>query len=1117
MSSWNEIRSQARSWHAELAGEASELVAAAALLKKAAETTGVSVKLVASTNILLDGARATYAPAASPEPPKIYCANDLSPADENFCLAHEFGHHRLHDEVGGCNHDDIDEWTPTEPESSAVGETDAYSPKQRREAQANLFAREFLLPRDKLKAHYLSRNATAEEIARELEVPPELVLQQLADAILLPDDPPVRDPRQEPEPDSSQMKAIQAPPGPHQVRAGPGTGKTRTLVSRVAHLIEGGEAPGRILALTYSNDSAIDLASRIRASIGPKSAGVWTGTFHAFGLETLRLFWSEIGPNDAPELATRTDQLFLLEELMPELDLDHYFDLYEPLRGLKSILAAISRAKDEMCSPEMYATYAQSMHETDPEASAKALEVARVYRIYQDALVERGIVDFGDLILRPIELFDQRPDIADQVRSTYPNVLVDEYQDMNKASGAFLQILADPSRGPWVVGDVKQSIYRFRGASPINMSRFQELFRAPTPTDLEVNYRSGGRIVSLFEAFGRTLTIQNGPVAQELRPNRGESTGAVDFHVAATREAEYQGIAVTIQDYIAAEGSYKDHAVLARSHGTLVRLVAHLERAGIPSLYFGDFFERPEIRDLLSLLSVAADHDGLGLLRVGQWARYSIPVTDIVTVLHRASEGDHSLLAMLHAGIDPTGLSPDGIAGLGLLARDLAGVGFRTSPHLLLSNYLFNKHGVLEPGIIEDTVSAQQRRLAIYQLLQITFEHHPPKGDPKRSFLEHVRRLEILDEEKEFRRLPSAAAGIDAVRLMTVHASKGLEFPVVHVPALSPSFFPSGKRYDPCPPPNGLIENDPLLTPEMEEKSLFFVALSRARDVLSLSRSNRYGGWPRPNPSILLEPISHKLPNPPAPNWVLEGVMAPPFAALHCDTDEIQEMSVEAVERYADCPRKFYYQDVLKLRSRTERGPYLKFMSVVRSTVKWLQETPQVGWSGLQQQFAETWLKQGPADHPHGILYERTANLMLGLAQKELVGTKLQPTRQMLISGKSVVTNADNIKINGSQIMVQRLKASRLSKSEKMRTRDALIFSIVARENPGLSVNFEHVSLLTGDRAGGGKANHAIAETIEKNFEGIAQGRFDPITSDRSCPTCAYYFVCASDGVKLPT
>jgi len=155
-------------------------------------------------------------------------------------------------------------------------------------------------------------------------------------------------------------------------------------------------------------------------------------------------------------------------------------------------------------------------------------------------------------------------------------------------------------------------------------------------------------------------------------------------------------------------------------------------------------------------------------------------------------------------------------------------------------------------------------------------------------------------------------------------------------------------------------------------------------------------------------------------------------------------------------------------------------------------------------------------NHPQGGLYEKTAMQMLTLAQRELGAPSLLTSLGLVIAGKKVTASADNIQAGGSRIVVQRLKAGRLAKKEKMRVRDALIYSIVARENPGLSVGFEHVSLWTGERSGGGAVDHGIARDIENCFEGIAKGRFDPITSDRNCPTCPYYFICAADGVRLP-
>lgn len=195
-------------------------------------------------------------------------------------------------------------------------------------------------------------------------------------------------------------------------------------------------------------------------------------------------------------------------------------------------------------------------------------------------------------------------------------------------------------------------------------------------------------------------------------------------------------------------------------------------------------------------------------------------------------------------------LSAAGRAGLQRLAADLSGVDFKTSPHALMSTFLFGKPGaVYAAPVTGDDVAAQQRQLAVYQLLTLAFGHRPPGNrNPKRDFLEHIRRLEVLDEEKELRRLPAAASSIDAVQLMTVHAAKGLEFPHVYVPSVSPSWFPPNARPDLCPLPPGIAMDDALMTTDAEEESLMFVALSRAKDRLTVSRANRYGGSSRPNP-----------------------------------------------------------------------------------------------------------------------------------------------------------------------------------------------------------------------------------------------------------------------------
>lgn len=1113
MSAWSELRAQARAWHAEL-NPGPGLMRATDILEAASRTSGVRILLRPAGDVLLDHAEASY----DPDGGRILVSEALSPEDQAFHIAHEFGHHRLHHSKNDCQPNDFDPFAAAEPESSAIGESDAYSPKQRREAQANVFGRELLLPRDRLRATALAERPSAEDLATCLGLPVSLVQQQLADALLLPGDPAPEAAEETHSPDDSQRGAIEAAPGSLQVRAGPGTGKTRTLVGRAAWLIrEKGAEPSSILVLTYSNGSADDLARRLRAELGTDATAVWCGTFHAFGQELLRLYGERLGLSAAPKLVDRVDGLFLLEAEYDRLKLDHYFDLQEPLRGLKSVLDSISRAKDELCSPDRYWELAGAM--PAGEARDRALEAADVYKVYDAALRRRGWVDFGDLIMRSVELLSGHPEVAAEVRSTFRHVLVDEYQDMNMASAALLKLVADPNAGPWVVGDVRQSIYRFRGASPLNMSRFEKVFPGAARVDLKVNYRSGGRIVKLFDTYGRAMTAAPYASAEELEPNRGRDAGEVFYRIADTREAEAEGIARDILAHIRASGDFREHAVLARTHGVLSTIASHFERVGLPALYFGDFFERSEVRDLLSLLSITGERDGVGLLKVAQLPRYAVPVCDILEVFRFRHEAATSLLAALRRA-NEIKLSDEGKAGLGRLADDLADVSFMTRPHAVLTAYLFGRAGaVYAPPFAGTDVGAQQRRLAAYQLLTLAFGHRPPSGrDPKRAFLEHVRRLEVLDEEKELRRLPAGAAGVDAVRLMTVHAAKGLEYPTVYIPSVSPSYFPPNARADLCPLPPGLVDPDPLMSADAEEQSLMFVGLSRARDRLTVSRAKRYGGSSRPRASDLLKPIVPILApgGDPEPQWTDPGPAPRAFGAQSPAQPLGEMLSVTAIEDYLTCPRRYYYGEALGLSRRLADTPYLRFHDVIRTGVAWLRNSAGQGRAGFAAHLSETWLAKGPADHPAALHYRGVAERMLARAGAAMSGRPLSTERQIVIEGVTVTARADHIQAGDAGIVIQRLKAGRLARTgETPKARYALLQAMVAQDE-GKAATFTHISLVDGRERDGTLAADKLAKAKDEAstaLAGISAGRFDPKRNARACPTCPFFFICPADGL----
>ena len=452
MSHVTDVRLIAREHAARLRAATNGDTHAEAILSAAERETGVRRIPIAEGDSLLDGGDAVY----DPEPGLIWYNSDVPPALAAMYQAHEYAHLWLgHSGRSHCDTRDLDPESPDEPVPLGVHRVEGYGPKERRERDANLFARELLLPTDLLRRWFIDEKLGAVEIAERVGVPLGVVYHQLAYAVLV-GDLPRSDSGSPPQSvagdadgpaslhanslaaeflaslDSSQRDAASVEHGPVLVEAGPGTGKTRTLVGRVLQLLDRGVEPQAILALTFSNKATEEMRERV-ARVAPAAASlIWIGTFHAFGLELLRKYGSRIGLSTDPPVLDPVDAMFLLEQDLPALGLDHYQYLPEPTKNLKPILATISRAKDELATPADYdraaaAMGAAAVDDDTIEAAEKAAEVARVYRIYQEAIEQRGALDFGDLIARSVALLrDEEHDAGVAVREAYRHVLVDE-------------------------------------------------------------------------------------------------------------------------------------------------------------------------------------------------------------------------------------------------------------------------------------------------------------------------------------------------------------------------------------------------------------------------------------------------------------------------------------------------------------------------------------------------------------------------------------------------------------------------------------------------------------------------------------------------------------------
>ena len=983
MEGFDTVRMLARRKHEEASAHACGNKSATSLLDGVTAITGIHRQSVPDDDPILCGAEAILDTSV----PAIFFKQGVAPEQAVFYQAHEFGHHFLDSATGACSKSDIDVTMPEERIPLGIQLVEGYGPRERRESQANVFAREFLLPSSEARRLFSEERLVAAEIAKRLGLPIELVYQQLSQALLIPEfEIATGASYKVPALDTSQQAAAEAENGPHLIEAGPGTGKTRTLIARIEWLLNRGVDPSSILVLTFSNKAAEELRERVAVSSPDAAPAIWAGTFHAFGLEVLRKYGDRLGMDSDVRLADPSDALLLLEERLPSLPLKHYLSLYEPAFVLRDILNAISRAKDELIGPAEYREFGEKMlaaagNDADKcVAAEKVIEVAEVFATYETILREESVVDFADLIVWPVKLLQEHPEVGEALREQYKCILIDEYQDVNRASGVLLKVLAGDGNTLWVVGDARQSIYRFRGASPLNIRNFERDFPEAKRLSLDVNYRSQDSVVRIVEAFAVKMKASAGGLPAQWTAERGDQGSEIVMGVATDLEAEAAGIAEEIRKRRSQGIAYRDQAVLCRSHTNLARFAKRLEALEIPVLYLGDLFERPEVRDMLALISFTCEPERGGLLRIAAFPEYSIPLEDVRAVLaFAATENIYPLQAIARLGEIPD-LTEMGQQRLTLLESHLSFVQPRSLPAELIAEYLFTRSRYLDTILADDSVAGECKRIAIFQLLQFTIEHKPRSGNnPRRQLLQWIRRLETFGDERQLRQLPSAARGIDAVRLQTVHASKGLEFSAVYLPALGTTIFPARRQYNPCPPPEGMLNEDPKDSHAEEEECLFFVAMSRARDVLCFSRAERYSLARKTSPSPLLTSLAIYLPGAPngPPVWCDPVVVNEEEDTLvHLAVDQDLH-NAEDLDQYIKCPRMYLYQRILDLSGARDDSAYVQFHRAVYSVLRWMggmEAGTEVSSEEAKAKLDLAWDEIGPVDHAYATVYRDAAD-----------------------------------------------------------------------------------------------------------------------------------------------
>ncbi len=614
---------------------------------------------------------------------------------------------------------------------------------------------------------------------------------------------------------AAQREAVTAPDGPLLVVAGAGSGKTRVLTHRIAHLIrDRGAHPFSILAITFTNKAAREMRDRVGQLLGTRlSERMWVMTFHSACARILRREAQRLGYSSSFSIYDQADATRLVTQVMKDLDVD---DRKLPPRGVQAV---ISRAKDELIDFETYALRAERYREQ---------RIAEVYREYQSRLHRANAVDFDDLIMKVVELLQLFPEVRVHYQERFQHILVDEYQDTNRAQYHLVNLLAAGHRNLMVVGDSDQGVYSFRGATIQNILDFERDYPDATVVMLSRNYRSTQTILEAANAVIRR-NIQRQP--KELWTDRGLGPPVVSYHAADERD-EAAFVAEEVERLRAEGHRFGDVAVFYRTNAQSRVLEEVFVRVGTPYRVVGGlrFYERKEIKDLLAYLRVLVNPlDDLSAKRILNQPRRGIGAkTESWLDLHAARERLPFLQACRQAENVPQ-LSPRQVAAVNEFVdlldslRSLYTSGMSV-PDLI--EEVWTRTGYMSELLDERTIEALGREENLRELQSVAREYL--ERDPDGSLDGFLESVTLISEQDEL--IDDEQGDDTAVTFMTLHNAKGLEYPVVFMVGMEDGVFPHHRS---------LQDSEQL----EEERRLCYVGLTRAMQRLYVVYAEHRSLW----------------------------------------------------------------------------------------------------------------------------------------------------------------------------------------------------------------------------------------------------------------------------------
>lgn len=1107
----------------------------------------------------------------NPVMPAIRLASNLTPTRRRFVIAHELGHLVIE---GGTtlfldDQSTLDERANGDVERErAVVQT--YNTRERQEQEANLFALELLIPAQSLWQAIQQPRWTVEQLAATYGVSRDALRTQLINVCCLQ---PVTADNESTTThvstalDPEQQAAVGAPL-PALVVAGPGTGKTRSIVAKYLALVDAGVDPASIVALTFSNAAAEDMRSRIIATLDSthtELAGrVEVSTFHAWGHNFLKSYGTYVGlPLDFQLLISGDLFVFLMRHLA-DLPLEQYKALHNPGLNIRAIMQAISRAKDELYTPEEYGALveeererllAASALETTGKTTKKAedkraqtarnaarlRELAAIYARYEALLRAEGIVDFGDLIMRSVAAL-RILEVAREAHARYQYILVDEFQDINYASGMLVALL-DGGRGRvWAVGDPWQSIYRFRGASAANIAEFGSMYPSAISVSLVRNYRSVQGVIEAShrvmtgDPFAATRLVQQAQrptarrhvveeweaedqaseyaaiahdILQHVRGRKGNTTRCVRAHRGSMRRAKTPRMAHHVR-----RPRFGDHAVLCRKHQQVAAIVATLEAHGIPVAGGGELLEYPEVKDLLAICAITRSLNDVGMLRVLTIPEFQLSAGDLEQLVRNADSERRSLQRATRDSTIVYDLSPEGQATLerlGELHDDLVG---EHDAWRVLTRYLFDLSPTMRERIrrVERGDTRARRELANVGQLVVLARSFVRRALPsERHAAAFVHYARLLIEAGDVPKAAPVADHADTVHVRTIHAAKGLEWDTVYVPGLQKDVFPPRHQGSVIPEIGGL-EHGPLSDEATEERYLLYVAMTRAKQRLILSRTGQHATKAIPrSPLLPLDPPwrvryipTGRACRTPRGETRLRGV---PLQASY--------ISASSIDTYEDCPRRYMYQYGFQLYD--DVAPNLRMHQVIRAAAdqlsEWMREEAPPDNATVEQLVRDLCRRYQLDGALYGADYIDTAirhtlRIWHDMRDRPAIVQAINQSFVVQRPTGRVTVRVDRVEQSGDGTRFVRLKSGRAGKEDHLSKRIILYALAAQAHHPEARIAIHYTATngtLPVDNRKDVLDRHT--EKIDGILAGIAAESWEPHFGDQ-CDTCPFNLIC---------